>query len=230
MININLKPGGKRPKPRGDSMAGVRARLQGLRESVKQPGLVLAGGTWVAVLLIVGVLTVTTRSRVSTLEQKFTESSDAYKRYHNFVSQKKTEGRARDSILAQIGTISSVDQGRYVWPHILDEIAASMPDNTWLTSVSPVAVAPAQMYDTDSTTAAAVSILIAGQTNDLQNYTAFLRRLGESHWLTNVVPVKTETIIDKSNRPITQFTVQATFARADSSRVQTVPILESVVR
>ena len=230
MININLKPGGKRPKPKGDPMAGLRDRMRSLRESVKEPGLVLAGGTWLAVIIVVGGLTLATRSRLSTLEQKFTQSTDAYKRYHNFVTEKKREGRAKDSILAQIGTISAVDQDRYVWPHILDEIAASMPDNTWLTGVSPIAVAAGQMYDTDSTTAAPVSILIAGQTNDLQNYTAFLRRLGESHWLTNVVPVKTETIIDKSNRPITQFTVQATFARADSSHVQTVPILESVVR
>jgi len=230
MITINLKPGGKRPKPKGDPMASVRQRLQGLRESVKQPGLVLAGGTWLAVLVIVGGLWITTRSRLGTLEQKFTQSSDTYKRYHNFVSEKKREGRAKDSILAQIGTISSVDQDRFVWPHILDEVASAMPDNTWLTSVSTIGVAATQQYDTDSTTAAPVSILILGQTNDLQNYTAFLRRLGESHWLINVMPVKTETVIDKSNRPITQFTVQATFARADSSRIQTVPILESVVR
>ena len=230
MININLKPGGKRPKPKGDPMAGVRQSMQSLRESVKQPGLVLAGGTWLAVLVVVGGLTMSTRTRLANLETKFTQSTDAYKRYHNFVVEKKREGKAKDSILAQIGTISSVDQDRFVWPHILDEIASSMPDNTWLTSVSPVNVPAAQMYDTDSTTAAPVSILIAGQTNDLQNYTAFLRRLGESHWLTNVVPVKTETIIDKSNRPITAFTLQATFTRADSSRMQTVPILESVVR
>lgn len=230
MININLKPGGKRPKPKGNSMAGMRRRLVGLRESVKQPGLVLAAGSWLAVLVVIGGLTISIRARIGALETRFTQSSDAYKRYHNFVNEKKREGKAKDSILAQIGTISAVDMDRYVWPHILDEIATSMPDNTWLTSVSPVAVAPTQMYDTDSTTAAPVSILIAGQTNDLQNYTAFLRRLGESHWLINVVPVKTETIIDKSNRPITAFTVQATFARADSSRVTTAPILESVVR
>ena len=75
-----------------------------------------------------------------------------------------------------------------------------------------------------------MTVLIAGQTNDLQNYTAFLRRLGESHWLTNVVPVKTETIIDKTIGRSRSFTVQATFTRADSSRIQTVPILESTVR
>ncbi len=230
MININLKPGGKRPKPKGDPMAGLRERMRSLRESVKQPGLVLAGGTWLVVVLAIAVLTLTTRSRLSTLDQKFSQSSAEYKRYHNFVTEKKNEARSRDSILSQIGTISAVDQERYTWAHILDEIAIAMPDATWLTSVSPVNLGATQITDSDSTTAPAVSVLIAGQTNDLQNYTAFLRRLGDSHWLINVIPVKTATVIDKSNRPITEFTVQATFSRADTSRITTVPILESTVR
>ena len=230
MIHINLKPGTKRQAPKGDPMAVFRNRWLGLRDKVKEPGLVLAGGTWLIVLVALAVMFLHTNSRLSSLEPQMQTAQDEYKRYRNFVTEKKREGRARDSVLAQIGTISAVDQDRFTWAHILDEIAGAMPDFTWLTSVSPLVVAGNQMTDTDSTVAPPVSVLIAGQTNDLQNYTAFLRRLGESHWLTNVVPVKTETIIDKNNRPITAFTVQATFSRADSSRVQTVPILESTVR
>ena len=229
MITINLKPGTKRQAPKGDPMAALRARWQSVRDTVKEPGLVLAGGTWLVVLLALGFLFLRTNSRLSALEPQMQTAQDEYKRYRNFVAEKKREGRARDSILAQIGTISAVDQDRFTWAHILDEVAAAMPDFTWLTSVSPVAVAGSQ-FDTDSSAAPPVAVLIAGQTNDLQNYTNFLRRLGESHWLTNVVPIKTETIIDKNNRPITSFTVQATFTRADSTRIQTVPIVESTVR
>jgi Tfp pilus assembly protein PilN len=112
---------------------------------------------------------------------------------------------------------------------MLDEIAASVPDFTWLTSIVPAAPVANQNTVTDSSVAAPVTVVITGETNDLQNYTTFLRRLGDSHWLANVTPVRTETIIDH-NRPIVSFVVQATFSRADSSRIQTVPILESVVR
>lgn len=122
-----------------------------------------------------------------------------------------------------------MDQDRYTWSHLLDEIAGSVPEFTWLTSIAPAPAPTAQNTTTDSTVAPPVTVVISGQTNDLQNYTAFLRRLGESHWLTDVMPVKTETIIDH-NRPIVAFVVQATFTRADSSRIQTVPILESTVR
>jgi hypothetical protein len=230
MININLKPGTKRQAPKGDVLAGVRARLGAMRSGIRQPGLVLAGGTWFAVIVAVGALTLANRSRTAALDVQFTRSQDEFRRYHAFVLEKKHEGKVRDSILAQIGTISAVDQDRFTWSHILDDVAAAVPDFTWLTSVSPAAVVTNPMIDNDTTGTPPLSVLIAGQTNDLQNYTTFLRRLGESPWLTNVVPVKTETIIDKNNRPITAFTVQATFVHADSTHVQTVPILESVVR
>jgi Tfp pilus assembly protein PilN len=229
MITINLKPGAKRQLTKGDPLAALKERLLAVRGLVKEPALVLAGGVWLLAILVVGGLFLHTRSRLDKLEPQLVSSDEEYKRYHNFVQEKKREGKARDSILSQIGTISSVDQDRFIWSHILDEVAGSMPEFTWLTSVAPIAVT-GNPLEGDSTITPPVTVLIAGQTNDLQNYTTFLRRLGESHWLVNVVPVKTETIIDRNNRPITSFTVQATFARADSSQVQTVPILESTVR
>ncbi len=230
MITINLKPGAKRQAPKGDALAAMRERFKAVGAQVKQPALVLAVGAWALAIVVVGALWLHTRSRLNTLEPQLQQSGDEYKRYHAFVREKQHEERVRDSILTQIGTISSVDADRFVWSHILDEVSSAVPDFTWLTSISPVGLGPNPMLPTDSTVAPPVTVLIAGQTNDLQNYTAFLRRLGESHWLTNVLPVKTETIIDKDNRPVTAFTVQATFNRADSSRIQTVPILESTVR
>lgn len=227
MININLKPGARRQAPKGDSMAAVRARWQAIRESIKEPALVLAGVTWAVVLVALAALFLRSNARLGALEPQLQTAQDEYKRYHNFVNEKKREGLARDSILSQIGAISTIDQERYVWVHILDELAAAMPDNTWLTSVSSIAAAPRAATDS---TVAPPSVLIVGLTGDLQNYTALLRHLGESHWLSNVLPVKTETVIDKDNRPITAFTLQASFARADTGQIQTVPITASTVR
>jgi Tfp pilus assembly protein PilN len=229
MITINLKPGAKRQAAKGDGFAVVRERLRGLGTKVKDPGLVVAAGTWLAVILVVGALYLQTHRRLDTLEPQMQRALSEYQTVHTFVAAKRHEGKIRDSILTQIGTISTVDQERYTWSHLLDEIAASVPEFTWLTSIAPSVPAPALNTVTDSTVAPPVTVVISGQTNDLQNYTAFLRRLGESPWLTGVVPVKTETIIDH-NRPVVSFVVQASFTRADSSRIQTVPILESTVR
>ncbi len=234
MITINLKPGARRQAAKGDAMAAWRERLQGVGQRVKQPALLVAGVAWVAVIVVIGGLLLHTRSQLNGLQPQLQRDRDEYSRYQVFVQQKHHEEKVRDSILAQIGTISSVDQDRYVWSHILDEVAGAVPDYTWLTNIS--AAVPATQNNgltvttSDSTMPQPVSVLITGETNDLENFTAFLRRLGDSPWLANVLPVKTETIIDKGNRPMTSFTVQATFARADSSRIQTVPIIESTVR
>lgn len=228
MITINLKPGAKRQAPKGSAFAALRERFKGVGERVKQPGLVVAGGAWLVVLVAIAALYLTTGARIRNLTPQLERANDDYRRYHGFVMMKRREELTRDSILAQIGTISAVDQERYTWSHILDEVAGAVPDYTWLTMISPVSTTTAAA-EADTTGTATVTVLITGKTNELQNYTAFLRRLGDSHWLTNVVPVKTETVIE-NNRPVTAFTVQATFSRADSSRVQTVPILESTVR
>jgi Tfp pilus assembly protein PilN len=228
MINVNLKPGAKRQAPKGDAMAGLRERFGAMRAGIREPGLLVAGGLWVLAILVSGGLYLHAQSRLHTLEPQLESAGNEYTRYRNFENAKHRAERARDSVLAQIGTITSVDQDRYNWPHILDDVSSAVPDFTWLTAITPLTVATSASADTANVQQ--VGVQIAGQTNDLQNYTAFLRRLSESPWLTNVLPVKTETVIDRNNRPMTNFTIQATFAHADSTHVQTVPILESTVR
>ncbi|MES1258993.1 MAG: hypothetical protein ABUL71_00255, partial [Gemmatimonadota bacterium] len=62
MITINLKPGNKRQAAKGDPMAGLRQWAGSLREKVKDPGMLVAGGAWIVVLLAIAILTITTRS------------------------------------------------------------------------------------------------------------------------------------------------------------------------
>jgi hypothetical protein len=62
---------------------------------------------------------------------------------------------------------------------------------------------------------------------DLQAYTRFLRQLEASPWVTEVTPLEAKTIVEK-DRPVTQFTIQAAFQRADSAYIRTVPLSQSV--
>jgi hypothetical protein len=82
MITINLKPGAKRQAAKGDGFAVVRERLRGLGTAVKEPGLVVAAGTWLAVILVVGALYLKTHSRLDTLEPQMQHAlSAARKRF-----------------------------------------------------------------------------------------------------------------------------------------------------
>jgi len=219
MITINLRPGVRRQTQSGPAFGGMAQKFKDLGTAVREPWRAVAIGAWVLVLGFLGVTWFATGARLGTLEPQLEETRAEAKRYETFMREKRRAERGRDSVLAQIGTISAVDQERYVWPHILDEVAGAMPDFTWLREITFVAAEGGS----------GTNLRIRGLTSDLQNYTAFLRRLEASPWLTNVLAIDAKTAIDR-NRALTDFTVQATFSRADSSRIRTVPILESVVR
>ena len=230
MIQINLKPGTRRASSKGSGpmFAGVAEGFKKLRSQIKEPMLAMAVGAWVIVIVGLGFLFISTAAQNGSLEPKLTATRSEFRRYQGFLQQKRKEEKVRDSTLAQIATIASVDQDRFVWPHIIDEVGSAVPDFTWLTSIASVAAPAATAPDT-SGNAPPVDIKIVGRTSDLTNYTAFLRRLEESPWLGNVLPIEAKTVTF-NNRLITEFTVQATFTKADSSRIKMVPILESVVR
>lgn len=233
MITINLRPGTKRDGGSGPMLAGLKAQLAGMFSGIKEPWMMGAGA---ALLLVAVLLTgsyLWTGSKLAGLEPELETARSEHARYQGFLRQKRQALRVRDSILVQIGTISAVDGNRYVWAHILDEINSSLPEMTWLTNIVQIGGggmgAAAVPGDTVQQNLLDPPVLrITGRTGDLQRYTAFLRSLEASPWLTNVLAVQAKTIIE-GNRALTEFIVQATYSPADSSHVRTVPIIESVV-
>ncbi|HQW66482.1 MAG TPA: PilN domain-containing protein [Gemmatimonadales bacterium] len=230
MITINLKPGVRRQVQKGPAFGGIQERIKGLGTGIKEPWLAFAVGAWALVLIGLGGLFLRSSSQLSSLVPKLEETQAEQRRYEGFLLEKRRAERVRDSVLAQIGTISAVDRDRYLWPHILDEVANAVPDFTWLVEVAQVGIGtPGTTADSTGAGVAPPAVRIVGLTNDLQNYTAFLRRLEASPWLSDVMAVDAKTVV-MSNRALTRFTLQASYSRADSTQIRTVPILESVVR
>lgn len=231
MITINLRPGTtRRAAKRGSPFAGLGTKLKGIGGGAgsRDPMSIVAAALWAVVILGGGYLFLSSGSKLSALEPQLEEARTEQLRYQTFRRQKRMAERARDSVLAQIGTISTVDRERYIWPHILDQIGAALPSGTWLTEINAVASSPTGSAVVDSnSTVPLPSLRIVGNTGDLANYTTFLRRLEASPWLQNVLPVEAKTVID-GNRAMTNFTIQATYSVADSSDIRTVPIIESV--
>ena len=223
MITVNLRPGQKR-KSSGGGAKAIVARVKDLAARVKDPLLAGVVAAWV---LVAGWLMYTwwssarELSRVSTqLESAQTEA----RRYETLMQQKRKAERIRDSLQTQIGVIRGVDRGRYVWPHIMDEVAKTLPPYTWLNDVSSQGlILPA---DGDSSKAV-IRFQITGRTVDYQAFTQFLRQLEASPWIENVQTQKSETVVE-AQRPVTSFRLLADFAQADSAYIRTVPLAQSV--
>lgn len=222
MISINLRPGQKR-KPSGAGKQ-ITAKLKDLAARVKDPLLAGVVAAWV---LVAGWLVYTwgsTGRELSRVETQLESTRTEAKRFETLMQNKRKAERIRDSLQTQIGVIRGVDRGRYVWPHVLDEVSKTLPPYTWLTDVSVVgAVAP---VDGDSA-APRLKFQINGRTVDYQAFTQFLRQLEASPWIENVQTMKSETVVE-NQRPVTSFQIQAVFAEADSAYIRTLPLAQSV--
>jgi Tfp pilus assembly protein PilN len=225
MITVNLRPGQKR-KAAGGGARRILDRVKGLGTKVKDPFLVGSVAACLGVAAFLGWAFITNNSKFNDLGPRLEQARDEQKRFDNLLRQKHRAELIRDSLLAQIATIRGVDGNRYVWPHVLDEVAKALPPYTWLTTMTTFA-APAVADAADSGAVRPTMFRVEGRTMDLQAYTRFLRQLEASPWLSDVTPLEAKTIIEKE-RPVTQFIIQAAFQRADSAYIRTVPLSQSV--
>ena len=227
MITINLKPGSKRSKG-ASPLAGTLARFKGVGEKIKDPFRLGALVVGLGVIGFVAVAQLRANAAISDLEPKLEQARTENQRFRGFLGQKKRLEVVRDSIAAQIATIKSVDADRYIWPHILDEVARSVPSYTWLTDVQVISFTPPPV--TDSTAAALppppVQVQINGRTVDIQGYTRLLRQLEDSPWLKDVTAVSAKTEVEQ-NRPVTAFVLRASFERPARPPVQNVALSQS---
>lgn len=227
MIEINLLPGVKRKRAGG----GKDAMLAGLRDMgtrIKDPMLLVAVAVWVLALAWLGWGYLSNARQMHTLEPRLEQARQENRRFKGLLQEKRRTEAIRDSLLAQISVIRTVDGNRYVWPHIMDEVARALPAYTWLTQVDVInSTAPVDTSGTDSLINAPVNFEIQGRTVAIESYTRFLRQLEASPWLSNVTPMQAQTVVEQ-DRPVTAFTIRATFQRADSAYIRTVPFSKSV--
>jgi Tfp pilus assembly protein PilN len=145
----------------------------------------------------------------------------------------------RDSALTQLNIIRAIDEDRFIWPHILDEVSRAMPPYLWLRSLavtgSPQGMNPAAAYrppprDTTKKKKVAfvlprdtVRLRISGRTVDLQAFTTFYSALEDSPFLGGVQFTKTETMVELG-KEIRTFELDMVFTRPDSSLLRRVPL------
>ena len=239
MITVNLRPG-KRRKSSGTpfNFKGILDVFRGLGTKVKDPLLLAAMAGWICVVAWLGFVYLNSARQLYTLEPRLEQARSENRRFKTFLADKRRQEMIRDSLLAQITVIRNVDGDRYVWPHLLDEVTKALPAYTWLVDMGPVAAAPvntappktkADSAAADSAKAAppVLAFQLNGRTIDIQAYTRFLRQLEASPWIENATPVSAQTVVEK-DRPVTAFTIRATFSRADSAYIRTAPFSQSV--
>ena len=243
MIEINLLPGsGKKSRGRAAG-AGISERLSGLLAKVKDPYLLSAVASVAVAFGVVVLLWLTQSARERSLVEKEQKAVQDSTRYAAVLKDRAKAQARRDSALIQLNIIRAIDEDRFIWPHVMDEVSRALPIYTWLRSVTYTGVAqgtnpPAAMKTPapDDPTKASkkrrvepviprdtVHLRIVGRTVDIQAFTRFWRSLEDSPFISGVTIAKSEVQLE-NGKEVTQFTLDATYTRPDSALLRREPL------
>jgi hypothetical protein len=138
MIEINLLPGSTGRAGRGSSRAAA-ALLSRQKLPAFDRTFAFIVAAWLLGAGATGWFHFTTASR---LDRLATEAEAAVRDSARYATLREhgESLRAQEGVIAQkMQVIQAIDAGRYVWPHILDELSTALPPYIWLTHVTETA-------------------------------------------------------------------------------------------
>lgn len=241
MIEVNLLPGAKRGRRKSAGQpinfaaigAAISARL-------KDRYLVAAVAGGVLLVVSLSTMILTQRGKAVTLARAESVAVADSSKYATVLQDRVRLESRRDSALIQLNIIRAIDDERFIWPHVLDEISRAIPPYTWLRDVrwtgTQQGLNPPAAFRVPPDTGTrrrrrpppelprdTVRVRLIGRTVDVQAMTQFYRNLEDSPFLGAVQLIKSE-IGPEAGKEVTQFTLDFMFTRPDSSMLRRAPL------
>jgi Tfp pilus assembly protein PilN len=243
MIEINLLPGAKKAKRRAGGAPSINYAAIGawISSKVQDKWLAAAVGTAAVSLAVIGFLFMSQRGRASTLDSELEVAVADSTKYAAVIKDRNRALARRDSVLLQLSIIRAIDEDRYIWPHLLEEVSRALPIYTWLTSLAlnsapqgtnPAAAVKMPPPDTGAVPSKrtlppiprdSVRVRMIGRSVDIQAITRFMRSLEESPFLGAVQLVRTEVQLE-GGKDIYQFTFDLRYTHPDTLLLNRVPL------
>jgi Tfp pilus assembly protein PilN len=244
MIEINLLPGSGK-KSRGSNIgAGLSAAFANAIANVKDPYLLGSIASVGASVAAVALLWVSQGARERSLVEKEQKAVQDSTRYATVVAEKRRAEAQRDSVLRQVNIIRSIDDDRFVWAHIMDEVSRVIPQYTWLVGIAQTSAVVSAAAAPDSTTPKPdpkkvagsdtavyrppLTFKIIGQTVDMQAMTRFMRFLEASPFIANVQLAKSTRLIIEGGNEVAEFQLDAEYEIPDPAAIRRVPFTLSL--
>ncbi|MEJ2539789.1 MAG: PilN domain-containing protein [Gemmatimonadota bacterium] len=219
MIQVNLIPGGKKKRKktakRGSGSSFSLPSLKGLPTDRWVVGsslvtlLAVAGGAF----LFLGLQSEEEETAVA-VEAAAQDSA----RYAEIIQEVEGLLARRDSIIQRVDIIQGIDEGRYVWPHVLDEVARALPDYTWLTGIVQSGPPPN------------LQASVMGQAGNNFAVAEFMTRLTESPFIQSVDLVSSSQAVagqgTGAQQLVYDFSLEVYFQAPPPDVLETVPLFD----
>ena len=181
MIEVNLLPGGKR---RAAKRGGGGFSLPSIPAIPADPYIIGAIVSVVATLGLLGWGYLGLSLGQEDVEVALADAVQDSANYADLIQRNEHLTARRDSIGQKVDIIQEIDEGRYVWPHVLDEVARALPDYTWLTQILQVTVGDV------------IEFQVHGKAGNNFALTSFWEALEASPFIRNVNLVQTEQVLE----------------------------------
>jgi len=170
MIEVNLHPAGSKRRRR--RLTGMPGWLKLTRSGDgRDPWLIAAVAIPALVLLVVGWLWMSQRGERGALDERLTEAVEDSMRLSDLRALSDSLMVRETQIRERLDLLRGLDDGRFVWSHLLDEISRALPDYAWLTAIRQANAPPELQVEVDGMAANPLAI------------TAYVRRLQESPYV-----------------------------------------------
>ena len=215
MIEVNLLPGGaKKRAKKGGGGGGSKLSLPSLGGLPTDAYTIGAIVSVVGVLGTLGWLYMGLTSRQGDVQVALADAVQDSANYADLIERNSILEARRDSIAQKVDIIQEIDAGRYVWPHLLDELARALPDFTWLTEVIQVSVGDVLEFQ------------VRGRAGNTFAQATFMEQLQASPFISRVVLVQTQQIVEATGQVVYEFQLDCEYRTPAMEFIETIPLFE----
>jgi Tfp pilus assembly protein PilN len=214
LIEVNLLPGGRKRSSKARGFSFTLPKFGGGGAPAFDPYIAGAVAAGIVSLGLMAWLFVGVRSQKGDLQVQVTEAQHDSARFGDVIKRTNELRARRDSIAKRVSIIQDIDENRYVWPHVLDEVSRALPDYTWLTAITQISADPS------------LQIRISGTSGSNFAITTFMRRLEASPFFSDVQLQRSEQSVEAGNNLVYVFELTVTYESPPLDQLHTVPLFE----
>ena len=212
MIEINLLPGAQKRKKRAVS-SGFSFKLPENMPALDRMTMFIVAawivGPALALWLYFGVQG-EIAERQAAVDVAVADST----RYAALIATQTSLRARQDTIAQKLSIIQEIDAGRYIWPHLMDEVSQALPDYTWLQAMDQIGGGPTPAFQ------------LEGRTGSLPALTRFMDNLEASPFIRDVQLVSSEQAQLGENRIVNNFVLTGRYETPPLEVIETVPLFE----
>ena len=219
MIEVNLNPSGRKQRAgRGFSLSMPKfGRGEGGEGRGTDWWSLAAVAAW---LLALGYMGLTWNGVTTEQEDLQVRLETAQADSARFAAQSARIAalRARrDSINDRIETIQTIDQGRYIWSHIMDEVARAVPEYTWVTGILAQSSEPSPMFQIEGYAGTQTAVAVFGSQLEAS---PFIEQV-------QVQEIQAADVGDPgSQQRVQSYIIQAVYVQPPAEELESVPLFD----